>query len=129
MPVDSNKGVRVLTSPSLSLSYSIPRLTLLTYSGPFLKWTRDELRQMDQRTRKLMTLHKAFHPKDDVDGLCVSKKECGRGVARIEDHVDASIQQLKDYIGKHERGLITSIRNNTDNTINNWMTMTRKQKW
>ena len=24
------------------------------YSGPFLKWTRDELRQMDQRTRKLM---------------------------------------------------------------------------
>ena len=25
------------------------------YSGPFLKWTRDELKQMDQRTRKLMT--------------------------------------------------------------------------
>ena len=22
------------------------------YSGPFLKWTRDELKQMDQRTKK-----------------------------------------------------------------------------
>ena len=32
---------------------------LIRYSGPFLKWTRDELKQMDQRTRKLMTMHKA----------------------------------------------------------------------
>ena len=30
---------------------------LIRYSGPFLKWTRDELKQMDQRTRKLMTMH------------------------------------------------------------------------
>ena len=27
------------------------------YSGPFLKWTRDELRQMDKRTRKLTSMH------------------------------------------------------------------------
>ena len=27
------------------------------YSRPFLKWTREEFRQMDQRTRKLMTMH------------------------------------------------------------------------
>ena len=30
---------------------------LVRYSGPFLKWTRDELKQRDQRTRKLMTMH------------------------------------------------------------------------
>ena len=30
---------------------------------------------------------------------------------------------------KHEQGLITAIRNNTDNTIDNRMTITRKQKW
>ena len=36
---------------------------LIRYSEPFLKWTRDELRQMDQRTRKLMTMHKALHPR------------------------------------------------------------------
>ena len=34
---------------------------LVRYSGPFLKWTRDELKQMNQRTRKLMTMHKALH--------------------------------------------------------------------
>ena len=46
---------------------------LVRYSGPFLKWTRDELRQMDKRTRKLMTMHKALHPREDVDRLYVSK--------------------------------------------------------
>ena len=75
-----------------------------------------------------MTMHKALHPRDDVDRLYVSRKEGGRGLASIEDTVDASIQQLEVYIEKYERGLITTIRIDTDNTINERMT-TRKQKW
>ena len=43
-------------------------------------------------------MYKALHPRDDVDRLYVSRKEGGRGLARIEDSVDASIQRLKDYI-------------------------------
>ena len=58
---------------------------LIRYSGPFLKWTRDELKQMDQSTRKLMTIHKALHPRDDFDRLYVSRKEGGRGLASTED--------------------------------------------
>ena len=84
---------------------------LVRYSGPFLKWIRDELRQMDPRTRKLMTIHKALHPRDDVDRLHVPRKEGGRGLASIEDCVDTSIQRLEDYIEKHKRGLIMAIRN------------------
>ena len=57
-----------------------------------------------------MTMHKALHPRDDVDRQYVSRKEGGRGFASIEDTVDASIQRLEDYIKKHERGLITTIR-------------------
>ena len=76
---------------------------LVRYSGPFLMWTRDELKKMDQRTRKLMTIHKALHPRDDVNRLYVSRKEGGRGLTSIEDTVDASIQRLEDYIEKHER--------------------------
>ena len=100
---------------------------LVRYSGPFLKWTRDELKQMDQRTRKLITMHKALHPRDDVDRLYVSRKEGGRGLASIEDSIDVSIQRLDDNIQKHEGGLITATRNDTDNTMDNWMTITRKQ--
>ena len=45
-------------------------------------------------------MHKVLHPRDDVDRLHVSRKEGGRGLARIEDTVDASIQRLEDYIEK-----------------------------
>ena len=53
-------------------------IPLVRYSGPFVKWSREDLKQMDQRTRKLMTMHKSLHPRDNVDGLYVSRKEGGR---------------------------------------------------
>ena len=73
-----------------------------------------------------MTMHKALHPRDDVVRLYVSRKEGGRGLASIEDSVEASIQRLKDYIQKHEGGLVTATRNETENTMNNRMTITRQ---
>ena len=126
------RRTRKLLETKLSSRNLIKRINtwavpLVRYSGLFLKWTREELKQMDQRTRKLMTMPKALHPRDDVDRLYVSRKEGGRGLASIEDTVDASIQRLEDCIEKHERGLITTIRNDTDNTIDERV-ITRKQK-
>ena len=72
-------------------------MQLVRYSGPFLKWTKDELRQMDQRRKKLMTMHKALHPREGVDRLYVFRKEGEKGLASIENNVDASIQRLEDY--------------------------------
>ena len=46
-----------------------------------------------------------------------------------EDSVDASIQWPEDNIEKHEGRLFTAIRNDTDNTMANRLTITRKQKW
>ena len=80
---------------------------------------------MHQRTRKLMTMHKALHPRDNVDRLYESRKEGVRGLTSIEDSVDASIQWLEDYIEKHEGGLVMAIKNNTDNMVTNRMTITR----
>ena len=57
-------------------------IPLVSFSGPFLKWTREELKQMDQRTKKLMTIYKALHPRDDIDRLCVKK----RGNKRTYQH-------------------------------------------
>ena len=77
----------------------------------------------------IMTTHKSFYPGDDVDRLYVPRKEGVRLLTSIEDSIDISIQRLKDDIEKHERGLITAIRDKTDNRIDNRMTITRKQKW
>ena len=75
-----------------------------------------------------MTIHKTLSQRRRLQTIFIKKRD-GRGFASIEDSVHASIQRLEDYIEKHERGLITAIRNNTDNTIDNRMTITRKHKW
>ena len=116
-----------LSSRNLIKGINTWAVCLVRYSGLFLKWTREKLKQMDQRLRKLMIIHKALHPRDDVDRLYVSREEGGRGLASIEDSVDASIQRFEDYIEKHEGRLITAIRNDTDNTMAKRMTMTWKQ--
>ena len=56
----------------------------------FSKWTRTELQEKDQKTRKLMRIHKVLYPRDYIDSVYVSRKEGERGLANIEDSVDAS---------------------------------------
>ena len=77
--------------------------------------------------RKLMIMLKALYSRDNVDRLYVSRKEGGRRLTSIEDSVDASIRRLDDYIEKHEGELITAIRNSTENTIDDRVTITRKK--
>ena len=56
---------------------------------------------MDQRTRKLMTMHKALNPRDDINRLYVSRKEGGRELASIEDtttqRLHRKTQRRNDY--------------------------------
>ena len=73
-----------------------------------------------------MIIHKALY--HDVDRLYVSRKEGRKGPDSIENSVDASIQQLEDYIEKH-KGLIIANKSDTDNTMTHRMTITKKQKW
>ena len=60
-----------LSSRNLIKGINTWAVPLVRYSGPFLKWTRDELKQMDQRTRKLMTMHKAWL----IDYMYLEKRE------------------------------------------------------
>ena len=128
------RGIRKLLetkfySRNLVKGINIWDVPLLIYSEPFLLCTREELKQMDQRTRKLMTMHKALHPRDDVDRLYVSIRERGRRLSTIEVSVDASIQRLEGYMEKRRGRLITATRNNTNDTRTSRKTITRKQKW
>ena len=66
-----------------------------------------------------MTMHMALHSRDNVDRQYVSRKEGGRGLACCEGSVDPSRQRLEDNKEKRVERLITTNRNNTDNTRTN----------
>ena len=85
---------------------------------------------MDQRTRKLMIMHKALHPRDDIDRTIYIKK--GRGKRTCQHWrqcccIDTTIWGLHRKAWR--RSDYTATRNNTDNMKTNRITITRKQKW
>ena len=63
-----------------------------------------------------MTIYKALNPRDDIDRLYVPRRKGKRGIASIEDSVDASIHRLKDYIEKCRGRLFATTGNNTNDT-------------
>ena len=53
------------------------------------------------KEKKLMRMQKVFHLKNDRQH--VLRKEGGRGLASTEESIDASIQELEDYIKKEQK--------------------------
>ena len=46
-----------------------------------------ELEEVDRKTRKLVTMYEAHHPKEEVDRLYLQRHEGGRGLIGLEDCV------------------------------------------
>ena len=44
-------------------------VVIMRYGAGVLKWRFDKLKELDRKTRKLLTMHKGLHPKSDVDRL------------------------------------------------------------
>ena len=81
------------TSPNQTIKLTkinIKINTFVRYSGLLLKWTREELQQMDQRTRPYIL--------EMRDRIYVFKKEWRSGLAGIEDSIDTSIRHHEDNI-------------------------------
>ena len=70
------------------------------YTAGIVDWKVDELKVMDRKTRKLMTMNKALHPKADVDRLYVSRENGGRGLMSVEECVRLEEHSLSDYLKK-----------------------------
>ena len=68
------------------------------YWGQFLKWTREEIKEIEHRNWKLMTMYMVLHPRHDVDSLYVSRKEGGRGLASFEDSFTHHYNNLKTKV-------------------------------
>ena len=101
---------------------------LSPYSGLFLKYTKEKLRQTDQRRRKLIIVSKALYPKDDMERVHVSRKG-GWGLASIEDWVNAIIEGLEYYIKQSKEILITAVSYGNGNIKKiRKTTKTRKQE-
>ena len=78
-----NRRVRQLTSSKLNGGNTIRAInsravSLVRYSAGILKWTQDELKAMDRKKRKIMTVNRMYHPQSDTDRLYIPRMEGGQ---------------------------------------------------
>ena len=73
-------------------------VAVVRYGAGILDWKDRELKCLDRGTRKLMTMHGAFHPKSDVDRLYLKRHDGGRELISIEHCVRAKDKNLGFYV-------------------------------
>ena len=59
-------------------------LPVVTYSFTIINCSFTEVKKVDTKIRKLLTMHRMHHPKSDVNRLYLPRKEGGRGLAQLE---------------------------------------------
>ena len=88
---------------------------VLRHSFGIVNWHQEELQKLDQKTKKLLTIHGQHHPKTDVDRLYVPRKQGGRGLMLLEAAHAVEITKLMEYVDRKEEPLIQAVRTHQHN--------------
>ena len=97
-----NRGNIILAINSRSVS-------IASYGAGIISWTKMELEKLDRRTRKLMTIYGAHHPKADVDRLYLQRCEGGRGLLGLEDCVQVEVHSLEKYLSTSKEKILKEV--------------------
>ena len=84
-------------------------VAVFRYGAGILEWKESELKNVDRKSRKTMTMYGALHPKSDVDRLYIKRKEGGRGLMSVEHCVRVEENSLGFYVINSEENLIRGV--------------------
>ena len=79
------------------------------YNAGIVNWTKEDLREMDRKTRKLLTIHRCMQPQADVDRLYWKRKEGGQDLISIEDCITMDDYSLGNYINTKQEELLKEV--------------------
>ena len=85
-------------------------VAVVRYGGGIVEWRQEELKRMDRKTRKMMTMHGALHPKSDVDRLYLPRRRGGRGLIGCEACVKSEVNGLGWYVRRSGEYLLKEVK-------------------
>ena len=97
-------------------------VAIFRYGTGKIQWKASELKDLDRKSRKTMTMYGGLHTKSDVDRLYVKRKEVGRGLISAERCIREEENSLGFYVANSEENLIRGVL--TAETINTRETIT-----
>ena len=84
-------------------AFAIP---VISYTGGVIKWTKQELDEINRQTRKILNMYGGLHPRADVHRLYLPRRMGGRG-----------LKDIAEVIEDENRSLIEHIWNTTDDPL------------
>ena len=85
-------------------------IPVVTYSFNIIDWKMSEIKRLDTKTRKLLTLSKMHHPKADVDRLYLPRNAGGRGLIQLEATYKTTTIGLDTYLRNTDDALIKLVQ-------------------
>ena len=87
------RRIKKILKSKLNSSNVVPAINsravaVIRYSAGVITWTKDELRSIDRKTMKKLTMRRALHPQANVDRLYIATNNGGRGMVSVEDCVE-----------------------------------------
>ena len=61
---------------------------VVRYGAGVVNWNQEEMKALDIKTRKLMTMNGCLHPRSNVDRLYLPRNKGGRGLISVEECVE-----------------------------------------
>ena len=87
-----------LLAKNLFMSINSWAVSIVRYSAGIVDWREKELKDIDIKTRKILTMSGVFHRKGNVDRLYTKRENGGRGLISIEDCVKMEENNLQKYM-------------------------------
>ena len=79
---------------------------VIRYGAGIIDWTKEELKEMDIKTRKIMSMKGALHVRSSVNRLYLKRKEGGRGLIGVEECVESEKRGLSDYLRNSDEWML-----------------------
>ena len=87
-------------------TFAVP---VVSYSLNIINWTVDDLKRIDRKTRKFLTMYRTHHPKSDVDRLYLTRQVGGRGLLQIEMSYKLATVGLRKYLEEKDDPFIKAV--------------------
>ena len=84
-------------------------VSIVRYGAGVISWTKMELEELDRRTRKLMTIYRAHHPKAGVNRQYLQRCKGGRGLLGLEDCVQVEVHCLEKYLSTSKEKILREV--------------------
>ena len=85
-------------------------IAVLRYGAGLVNWNKDEVKKLDRKTRKIMTMYGALHPKSDVDRIYIPRAKEGRGLISCENCIRRKENNLGWYVKNSGQKLLEGVK-------------------